>query len=89
MFTNLHSYCILWNKVRVLALEAMDTEKLQKHMVYLKAFLASESCAKFAIDIIRRLYSLIASLASAEDQELLIFINKQVLHFVKVEYSLY
>ena len=63
-----------------LALEKMDADKLQSQMVYLKGLLEMENW-RFDTNIVRRIYSLMASLATAQDQELLIFINKQIRHF--------
>ena len=58
----------------------MDADKLQSQMVYLKGLLEMENW-RFDTNIVRRIYSLMASLATAQDQELLIFINKQIRHF--------
>ena len=63
-----------------LALEKIDADKLQSQMVYLKGLLEMENW-RFDTNIVRRIYSLMASLATAQDQELLIFINKQIRHF--------
>ena len=63
-----------------LALEKMDADKLQSQMVYLKGLLEMENW-RFDTNIVRRIYSLMATLATAQDQELLIFINKQIRHF--------
>ncbi len=64
---------------KCLALEKISPDKLQVQMVYLKGLL--EEAARFETNIVRRIYSLLASLATAGDQELLIFINKQIRHF--------
>ena len=58
----------------------MDADKLQSQMVYLKGLLEMENW-RFDTNIVRRIYSLMATLATAQDQELLIFINKQIRHF--------
>ena len=63
-----------------LALEKIDADKLQSQMVYLKGLLEMENW-RFDTNIVRRIYSLMATLATAQDQELLIFINKQIRHF--------